>query len=122
MLTSVAVFTLGVSVVTAGTIVASQADRDSYVSKAIAWFPEDEAKIASRDLFNGPNNPYDLKTFQELDCEFVEPTAEDPMGGTTPKFNCEFEFEKEKIQVKIKYDQQYNDAYNWKQARANHEV
>ena len=107
-------------IVTAGTIIASTTDRDTYITNAITWFPDKEAKISTRDMLNGPKNPYKLETFQELDCNFVEPSVADPLGGTTPKFKCEFEFEGEMVQVKIKYDQQYNTAHTW--GRGNPEV
>lgn len=110
----------GAAVASAGTIIASTEDRNSYISNAIAWFEDSESKIATRDMFNGPKNPYDLETFQTLECDFVEPSAEDPIGGTTPKFMCEFKYNGEKVQVKIKYDQQYNSAWTW--GRGNPEV
>ena len=99
--------------ISAGTIIASNSTRDAYISKAIAWFAEDEGLISSRNMFDGPPNPYDLKTFQTLECDFVEPSKDDPIGGTTPKFKCEFIYNGEKVQIKIKYDQQYNSALDW---------
>jgi hypothetical protein len=109
-----------VSAALASVIVVSSENRNTYLSNAIAWFEDDESKIASRDMFNGPKNPYDLQTFQTLECDFVEPDPNDPIGGTTPKFMCEFKFEGEIVQVKVKYDQQYNSAWNW--GRGNPEV
>jgi len=111
---------MGAAVASAGTIVASTEDREQYMSDAIAYFEGTEDKISTRDMYNGPKNPYDLETFQVLECDFVEPSAEDPIGGTTPKFLCEFEYKGDKIQIKIKYDQQYNNVWNW--GRANPEV
>ncbi len=72
------------------------------------------------DLFNGPPNPFNLETFQTLECDFVEPSTADMLGGTTPKFRCTFEFDGKQVQVKIKYDQQYNSALDW--GRPNPEV
>ncbi len=111
---------VGLKVVSGATIVASTVDRDKYISNAVVWFSETEKDISTRDMFNGPKNPYGLETFQSLDCDFVEPSPADPIGGTTPKFMCEFKFEGEKVQVKVKYDQQYNSVYHW--GRGNQEV
>ena len=103
----------------AKTLVVSTENRSTYISEGIALL-DTASDIASKDLFNGPPNPYDLVTFQTLECDFVEPDPSDPIGGTTPKFYCEFDFNGEKIELKIKYDQQYNPALNW--GRANPEV
>jgi hypothetical protein len=104
----------------AKTIVVSSDDRTKYIANALAWFSDSEKDISSKDMMNGPKNPYDLETFQTLECDFVQPDPADPIGGTTPKFMCEFKQDGEKIQVKIKYDQQYNSAWNW--GRGNQEV
>ncbi len=43
------------------------------------------------------------------------------IGGTTPKFYCAYKFNGETINLKIKYDQQYNSVLkNW--GRPNEEV
>lgn len=120
MIYSLAVLALTSSLVSAGTIVASVEDRDTYIKNALVWFEDYEKSISTRDMLNGPPNPYNLKTFQTLDCDFVQPDPADPIGGTTPKFMCEIEVDGEKIQAKIKYDQQYNSVYTW--GRGNQEV
>lgn len=109
------------SFISAGKVITDKATRNGYISKADVWFEDEEKNIASKDMFNGPPNPYGLKTFQTLDCDFVEPDPADPMGGTTPKFHCAFEYDGEQVEVKIKYDQQYNSALQrW--GRPNEEV
>jgi hypothetical protein len=120
MLLNAVIALLGLTAASAGTIVASTDDRNSYISNAIAWFEDSESKISTRDMFNGPKNPYDLETFQTFECDFVQPDPADPIGGTTPKFMCEFKYNGEKVQVKVKYDQQYNSVWNW--GRGNQEV
>lgn len=103
-----------------GTLIVDQDTRQKYISKAQAWWPEAEELISSRDMFNGPSNPLNLKTHQTITCDFVEPTPEDELGGTTPKFHCLYNFNGEQIKIKVKYDQQYNSVYDW--GRPNHEV
>jgi hypothetical protein len=102
-------------------VITDKATRNSYISDANVWFESEGKSVAEKDLFNGPPNPLSLKNYQTIDCDFVEPTAEDPMGGTTPKFLCDYEFEGEKVRIKVKYDQQYNSVFErW--GRPNEEV
>lgn len=113
-------FLTSLSAVHGGTIIATIEDRQKYLSQALAWFPDRESLISSRDLYNGPPNPYNLKTWQTLDCDFVEPSKDDPMGGTTPKFTCSALIDGKSVDLKIKYDQQYNSVHTW--GRGNPEV
>jgi hypothetical protein len=102
-------------------VITDKATRNSYISNANVWFESEGSSVDKKDLFNGPPNPLNLETHQTVDCDFVEPTAEDPMGGTTPKFFCDYEFEGEKVRIKVKYDQQYNSVFErW--GRPNEEV
>lgn len=107
--------------VDAGTVLVDKKTRNDYIAQADVWFPDQESLISTRDMYNGPPNPYNLKTQQTILCDFVEPSVEDPIGGTTPKFYCAYKFNGEVINLKIKYDQQYNSALkNW--GRPNEEV
>ena len=90
------------------------------MSQALAWVPEAEALIPSRDMLNGPANPFGFETFQTIDCDFVQPSKEDPIGGTTPKFMCAVDIDGKKVELKFKYDQQYNSVHTW--GRPNPEV
>jgi hypothetical protein len=120
MFTRALAFFAFIIAVKGGTIIVSTNDRNTYISQAISWFSESENSIENADMFNGPPNPYGLKNFETLECDFVEPDVNDPIGGTTPKFYCEFEYDGEKVQIKIKYDQQYNPLMEY--GRANPEV
>ena len=83
-------------VISASTIVVDKVTRDEYISAARSLLTTD---IGRKDMFNGPPNPYKLDTFQTLNCTFVEPSAEDPIGGTTPKFLCRFQFNGEDVDL-----------------------
>ena len=103
----------------AGTVIVNKATRDGYLAAATSLLATKD--ISSKDMFNGPPNPYQLTTFQTLNCTFVEPNLEEkPIGGTTPKFYCRFNYRGEDVDVKIKYDQQYNSVNDW--GRGNEEV
>jgi hypothetical protein len=105
----------------AGSVIVTPEVRAQYITKAFTNFPDQFSLISKKDMFNGPPNPYGLVTHQTLECDFVQPSVSDPIGGTTPKFMCEIEYQGEKVQLKIKYDQQYNQQYpNW--GRPNEEV
>jgi hypothetical protein len=109
------------SLISASNVVVDISTRGQYISDAKSWFSSSEKLISTRDLFNGPPNPYNLSTFQEIDCDFIEPDLTDPLGGTTPKFRCAYLVGDKKIELKIKYDQQYNSvAERW--GRPNEEV
>lgn len=95
--------------------------RNKYISEAQSWFEESEDLISTRDLYNGPSNPYNIQTWQIIDCDFIEPDINDQLGGTTPKFRCGYEVNGKIKELKIKYDQQYNSALErW--GRPNEEV
>lgn len=99
----------------AGDLLVDPELRASYIKQASVWWPEQEANIANKDLFNGPPNPYHLQTHQTIDCDFVQPDPTDPIGGTTPKFKCSYEYKPgKKVDLKIKYDQQSSSALDWK--------
>lgn len=104
----------------AGTVLVSSDTRNGYIVNAKSMLPDQESLIPTRDMTNGPPNKYNLKTHQTLDCNFVEPSAADPIGGTTPKFRCSFLHEGKQVVVKVKYDQQYNSVHKW--GRGNEEV
>lgn len=98
--------------------------RDKEISKAIVY-NDDEAthQVAGKDLLNGPPNPYGIKTFEEIECEFVEPSKDDPIGGTTPKFHCDYmTTDGKNVTLKIKYDQAYNEALQPNHCNHNEEV
>jgi hypothetical protein len=102
-------------------IITSKSLRNEYISDADIWFEIDAAEVSKKDMYNGPGNPYNLKTGQTLDCDFVEPDPLNPTGGTTPKFYCSYLYKGETVKIKIKYDQQYNEQLpNW--GNSNYEV
>ena len=106
---------------TVAKVVTDKKTRNQYISQANVWFPAEEAHIAEKDLYNGPPNPYGFKTGQTIDCDFLEPDPADPIGGTTPKFNCLYNFNGVQVKLKIKYDQQFNSVFKtW--GRPNEEV
>jgi hypothetical protein len=39
-----------------------------------------------------------------VDCNFVEPDLDKPLGGNTPKFECEFTIKNKKQNIRVKYD------------------
>lgn len=97
-----------------GTLVVDPEDRKDYLKHADVWWSDKEKDISKADMFNGPPNPYGLKTHQVIDCKFVQPDLTDPIGGTTPKFKCSYEYKDGKtVDLKIKYDQQYNPMLDW---------
>jgi hypothetical protein len=116
-----AVSSIIIAISLAGKVLVDKKTRNGYISKANVWLSEEESSIPQKDLLNGPPNPYGLKLWQTIDCDFVEPTAEDPIGGTTPKFLCNYSYNGNIVQFKIKYDQQYNSVFErW--GRPNEEV
>lgn len=95
--------------------------RKEYISNSLSWYSEYENDISKRDLYNGPNNPYNIKTWDTIDCNFIEPDLNNLQGGTTPKFRCNYEVDGKMKEIKIKYDQQYNSVLErW--GRPNEEV
>jgi hypothetical protein len=117
---ALAVVALVAQMAQAKKIVVSPEQRAAYIAQARTLLPDQEPLIAARDMFNGPPNPYGLVTHQTLECDFVEPDPADPIGGTTPKFTCAIDYKGDKVALKIKYDQQYNQMYDW--GRPNEEV
>ena len=115
-----AAFVLLVAQCWAGTVLVTPEVRKGFISSAASLLPNQEQLISTRDMFNGPPNKYGLVTHQTLNCNFVEPSKEDPIGGTTPKFRCTFLHEGKNVTVKVKYDQQYNSVHKW--GRGNEEV
>ena len=111
---------LNVKEVRAGDVVVSLETRSLYLSESIVWFADEEALISSKDLFNGPPNPYKIATFATIDCDFVEPSNDDVLEGTTPKFHCDYTMDGKIVRLKIKYDQGYNDVHTFD--RHNEEV
>lgn len=104
-----------------GTVLVDKKTRNEYISEANVWFSDQESLISTRDMLNGPPNLYGLKTFQTITCDFVEPDPSNPIGGTTPKFYCNYKYKGEVVKLKIKYDQQYNSVLkDW--GRPNEEV
>jgi len=112
---------LSVSIGQAKTIIADPEVRHTYITNAFTLDETVEDAISTKDMFNGPKNPYDLVTHQTIDCNFQQPDPEDPIGGTTPKFMCLYKYNGEDVELKIKYDQQYNSVYEWSHS-GNEEV
>ena len=107
--------------ISSSNVIVDQETRKEYITNSISYFTENEKLISSRDLYNGPSNPYNITTWQTIDCDFIEPDVNDPQGGTTPKFRCGYEVNGKIKELKIKYDQQYNSALErW--GRPNEEV
>jgi hypothetical protein len=96
------------------TFAESEEQRQEYIVQAKVqkrkWTPE---KTATFDLSKAPDVKYDrLKRGGTLECTFKEideNKLDDPAGGRTPKFKCDFEFVDDKGRhktktLKVKYD------------------
>ena len=95
-------------------------DRDALLQVAQVWFPDREALIPTRDVFNGPPNPYNFTVGATIDCDFIEPDPSQPEGGVTPKFMCMVNTSLGPVPIKFKYDQRFNSQL--KGGKANNEV
>lgn len=69
--------------------------RQHLIDKAEVWAPINTSEL---DLRAGP--PSRFRTYQKIDCTFIEPDRNDPPGGNTDKFECRDESGKK---VKVKY-------------------
>ena len=76
--------------------------RLKYIARADTWLSD--TAVESKDLKAGPSNSSFGIFLPTLDCDFVEPDLNDPPGGRTPKFDCEFEVNGKKKKYKVKYD------------------
>lgn len=94
--------------------------RDALLPVAQVWFPDREALIPTRDVFNGPANPYNFTVGATIDCDFIEPDPTQPEGGVTPKFMCLVNTSLGPVPVKFKYDQRSNPLLHW--GKGNNEV
>lgn len=76
--------------------------RLKYIEMAGAGLMKPDRK--GRTLKEGPlKKKLNLEFLEEINCTFNEPDFEDPPGGKTPKFFCEFEKGGKKHTLKIKY-------------------
>jgi hypothetical protein len=61
----------------------SDVERDAILAAARVWTPP-STPIDAADLGRNPTSPWTLQASDEVSCQFVA----EPVGGTTPKFNC----------------------------------
>ena len=84
-------------------IVPADSERLSEISRARTLVPSTKENLG-HTIFEGPSrSAFVPKWNEEIRCKFVEPVAGRPMGGQTPKFNCEASIHGKAAVLRVKY-------------------